>query len=297
MEKTDMSFSSYMLRKMFTNGDNKRDAGLSTPTDIERFDNILYGADSQWQTLDVYRPKGVHGALPVIVSVHGGGWVYGDRERYQFYCMNLAQRGFAVVNFTYHLAPKYKFPQPLLDTTLVFQWVLDNAEKYGLDTINIFAVGDSAGAHLLSLYCVLCTNSDYAALFDFSASKDALPKAVGLNCGAYDVSHGNGLNGRLMKDYLPNRGTQEELERVDPLNHITDAFPPAYIMTAIKDFLRKDALKLQNRLDTLGVPNEYRLYDDTVHSLGHVFHLNIRSADAKECNDEECRFFREHMKA
>ena len=202
-----------------------------------------------------------------------------EMERYQFYCMNLAQRGFAVVNFTYHLASKYKFPQPLLDTK------------------NIFAVGDSAGAHLLSLYCVLCTNSDYAALFDFSAGKDALPKAVGPNCGAYDVSHSNGLNGRLMKDYLPHRGTQEELERVNPLNRITYAFPPVYIMTAIKDFLRKDALKLQNKLDTLGVPNECRLYDNAVHSLGHVFHLNIRSDDAKVCNDEECRFFREHMKA
>ena len=290
-----MSFTSYMLRKMFTNGDNKRDAGLSTPADIERFDSILYGEDRQWQLLDVYRPKTAQGDLPVIVSVHGGGWVYGDKERYQFYCMDLARRGFAVVNFTYHLAPKYKFPQPLLDTSLVFQWVLDNAGKYGLDTQNLFAVGDSAGAHLLSLYCILCTNSDYAARFDFSANMDALPKALGLNCGAYDLSHGNGLNGRLMRDYLPKRGTRDELEQVNPLDHITDAFPPAYIMTASKDFLREDALKLQNKLNSLGVSNTYRLYDNADHSLGHVFHLDIRSADAKECNDEECRFFREYI--
>lgn len=289
-----MSLTSYMLRKMFTNGDNKRDTGLTTPADIERFDDILYGADRQWQLLDVYRPKTAQGDLPVIVSVHGGGWVYGDKERYQFYCMDLAQRGFAVVNFTYHLAPKYKFPQPLLDTSLVFRWVLENSGKYWMDTQNLFAVGDSAGAHLLLLYCILCTNSDYAARFDFSANMVALPKAIGLNCGAYDVSHGNGLSGRLMRDYLPKRGTADELGQVNPLNHITDAFPPAYIMTASKDFLREDALKLRNKLNALGVANTYRLYDNADHSLGHVFHLDIRSADAKECNDEECRFFREY---
>ena len=63
----------------------------------------------KWQKLDVYRQKDATGKLPVIVSVHGGGWVYGDKERYQFYCMDLAERGFAVVNFSYRLAPEYKF--------------------------------------------------------------------------------------------------------------------------------------------------------------------------------------------
>ena len=55
--------------------------------------------------LDVYRPKlNIKGKLPVIMSVHGGGWVYGDKDVYQWYCMNLAQRGFAVVNYSYRLA-------------------------------------------------------------------------------------------------------------------------------------------------------------------------------------------------
>lgn len=289
-----MSISSFLMRKMFTIGDNKRDAGLSTPDDIVRFDDIVYGTDAKWQCLDVYRPKDAQGKLPMIVSVHGGGWVYGDKERYQFYCMDLARRGFAVVNYTYHLAPKYKFPQPLLDTCLVFQWVLDNADKYGLDAENIFAVGDSAGGHLLALYCILCTNAEYAARYDFTADPKALPKALGLNCGAYDLS-GSGLATSLAKDFLPGRGTAEERALVTPLNHITAAFPPSYIMTASKDFLQEDALKLQSKLNDLGVPNTYRLYDNAEHVLGHVFHLNIRSAEAKECNDEECLFFRDHI--
>ncbi|MDE7257780.1 MAG: carboxylesterase family protein, partial [Lachnospiraceae bacterium] len=90
-----MSAASDMIRKTFGEGDDKRDAGLTTPDNIERYDDIQYGTDPKWNVLDVYRPKLRKGdKLPVIVSVHGGGWVYGDKERYQYYCMSLAQHGF-----------------------------------------------------------------------------------------------------------------------------------------------------------------------------------------------------------
>ena len=125
-----MSETSDMIRKSFKEGDDKRDAGLKTPDDIKRYDNIVYGRDSVWQVLDVYRPKALEGKkLPVIVSVHGGAWVYGDKERYQYYCMDLAKRGFAVVNFTYRLAPEFKYPAPLEDTNLVFAWILAHAKE------------------------------------------------------------------------------------------------------------------------------------------------------------------------
>ena len=116
-----MSAVSDKIRKMFGEGDAERDAGLSTPSDVVRYDDIVYGKDPKWQCLDVYRPKFRKGKLPVIISVHGGGWVYGDKEVYQWYCMNLAQRGFAVVNFTYRLAPEYKFPASLEDTNSVMK--------------------------------------------------------------------------------------------------------------------------------------------------------------------------------
>ena len=95
-----MSHVSDTVRAMFKEGDDIRDAGLTTPDDVVRFDDIAYG-DDPMQVLDVYRPSDAEGErLPVIVSVHGGAWVYGDKERYQYYCMSLAQHGFAVVNFS-----------------------------------------------------------------------------------------------------------------------------------------------------------------------------------------------------
>lgn len=157
-----MSLTSMYIRYSFGKGDRKRDAGLSTPEDVKRYDDILYGRNRKWQVLDVYRPKGAEGKLPVIVSVHGGGWVYGNKEVYQFYCMSLAQRGFAVVNFTYRLAPEYRYPAQLEDTDAVIHWIFDHKEDYGFDVNNIFAVGDSAGGHLLSVYTAMLNDRSYA---------------------------------------------------------------------------------------------------------------------------------------
>ena len=123
-----MSKTSDLVRAQFKSGDDLRDRGLATPKDICRYDDIPYGPDTSWQVLDVYRPRASEGQiLPTIVSVHGGAWVYGDKERYQYYCMSLAQRGFAVVNFTYRLAPEFQFPASLEDTNLVFTWEIGRA--------------------------------------------------------------------------------------------------------------------------------------------------------------------------
>lgn len=77
-----MSQMSDFIRKTFGESDDIRDTGLTTPNDVVRYNDIVYGTDKNWQILDVYRPKkDVEKVLPVIVSVHGGGWVYGDKER------------------------------------------------------------------------------------------------------------------------------------------------------------------------------------------------------------------------
>lgn len=291
-----MSQTSDMVRKMFKEGDDKRDAGLTTPEDIVRYDDIVYGTDEKWQVLDVYRPKNMEGKkLPVIVSVHGGGWVYGDKERYQFYCMNLAQRGFAVVNFTYRLAPEYQFPAPLEDTNLVFSWVLAHAKEYGFDEAHIFAVGDSAGAHCLGLYTAVCTNTAYAKKYAFRVPEGFVPTAIALNCGAYQIimtGKGDDLTEKLMNDYLPEGGSEEEIALVSLADHVTEHYPPTFFMTAVDDFLQEQAPVLAKKLAECKVPFVYRFYGDARNKLGHVFHCDIRTEDARLCNDEECDFFR-----
>lgn len=295
-----MSELSESIRKSFQEGDDKRDAGMTAPEDIRRYDDILYGSDAKWQVLDVYRPKALDGAkLPVIVSVHGGAWVYGDKERYQYYCMSLAQHGFAVVNFTYRLAPEHKFPSQLEDTGSVFAWVLGHAESYGFDTRYVFAVGDSAGAHLLSLYCAACTDKGYAGNYDLRIPEGFVPTAVALNCGVYnmdDEKKKEEVTASLMADLLPEQGTPEELRLISPERHITDRFPPTYLMTASGDFLKGHALYMAERFTEREVEFEYHFYGTSKKLLGHVFHVNIKMEEAAVCNEEECRFFKKYVR-
>lgn len=286
-----MSVFSDRTRKEFKESDDLRDAGLTTPDTIERFDNILYGENPQWNTMDLYIPKNENGKLPIIISFHGGGWVYGDKERYQYYCMSLAERGFAVVNFTYRLAPEFKHPAPLEDMNMVAQWIMEHGKDYFLDTDNIYGVGDSAGANLLVLYASILTNQEYASTFCFKAPEGFQFKALALNCGAYIVKPDSELTGELIKDYLPQGGKKEEYDLVDATKHITSSFPPCFVMTGEGDFLIEDALKMSQVLTQHNIPHIYKYYVGEK-PLNHVFHCNMKLKEAKQCNDDECHYFK-----
>lgn len=281
---------------MFAKGDKVRDAGLTTPDYVERFDNIQYGPYKKWNMLDLYLPKNRNPEekLPVIVSVHGGAWVYGDKELYQFYCMSLTQYGFAVVNFTYGLAPKFKFPQPLIDTNLVMNWILKNGQQYNLDTENIFAVGDSAGANDLSLYAVACTNPEYKQKIGIEVPENLKLRGIALNCGKYDLS----LIGpdaknqkRILRDYLKGKITQEKIDLLNATKFLTEAYPPVYLMTCPGDFLVNQAPIMEKALIENEIKHIYKIYGSKENPLFHVFHLDMRNADGAQCNKDECDFF------
>jgi acetyl esterase/lipase len=291
-----MSINSIMINYLFTQGDKKRDKGLQTPVDIERKDNLSYGSHGKWSLLDVYSPKENQGALPVIVNIHGGGWVYGTKEVYQYYCMSLAQRGFAVVNFNYRLAPASKFPAPLEDLNQVIHWIFEHAAEQPFDLKRIFFVGDSAGANIAALYSCLCVNPDYARMFTIQPPAGFVPKAVALNCGMYHIysvaeQNAGGISG-LLKDFLGKKYGRDDLEKINVSSFITRDFPPTYLMTADYDFLKFQAPYMKEKLDEFQITHEYKIYGNGNKKVGHVFHCNIRLPEAKQCNDEECEFFK-----
>ena len=290
-----MSIVSYMMRRGCKKGDAKRDAGLVYPDNVVRVEDLTYGPHKM-NVLDVYRPQTTQEKLPVIVSVHGGGWVYGDKKLYSYYCTDLAKRGFVVVNFTYRLTPENKFPCHLEDTVKVFDWVKKHAEQFGMDMDHVFAVGDSAGGHILALYCAMCTNAEYADQFDFKPVEKLVPKAVALNCAVLDmdaIKTSAGSNTMvLMKDVLPKRKMEEYLKLANPIAYVTEDFPPCFVMTSNEDFLREQPDTFMKKLEACGVPYKYEFYGDEENKLGHVFHLDMRNEVGRLCNDEECDYFK-----
>lgn len=278
---------------MCTKADTKRDKTKVFPEDVEAIRDIEYGQYGKSNLLDVYRPMDKTGAkLPVIVSVHGGGWVYGNKEVYQFYTASLAQRGFAVVNFNYRLAPKYKFPAQMEDVNSVFTWILANSDRYGFDTDNIFAVGDSAGACLLAMYACAMTNEAYSVNYDFYVPKGLNIRALGLNCGMYDtkVEQDGGKFRSFYKELCPKGGSREELELFSVIDYLTPKFPPSFILTANHDDLKDRQPLLLRGLEAVGVPYSFKMYGDEDHNLYHVFHCDVGSTYADLANDDECAY-------
>jgi acetyl esterase/lipase len=100
--------------------------------------------------LDLALPEG-DGPFPVVLCIHGGGWVSGDRRQLSQTIEALARQGFAAVTCDYRLAPTDHFPAQVEDCKAAVRFLRANAGKYGLDPDRIGAVGFASGGHLACL--------------------------------------------------------------------------------------------------------------------------------------------------
>lgn len=286
------------IRRDWGANDAIRDAGLTTPDDITRYDNIPYGPEPVANLLDIYCPKGTSSALPAIINIHGGGWVYGDKELYQHYSMRLAQRGFTVINFNYRLAPEHPYPAAIKDIEAVFRHVWEIADDYFIDRNNIFAVGDSAGGQLCHQMCAALTNPEYAKLCGLSFPEGFHINAVALNCGMYFFPATKLFSPAkitMIGDYLT-ADYRKFLPQLKVLKNMTPDFPPSFVMGAVNDGLTVMMKPLCRRMKKLGIEHESHVYGTKDQKeIGHVFHVNCKLELAAKCNDDECEFFRRHM--
>ncbi len=286
------------LRAEWSQTDARRDAGLTAPEGVELCRDIAYCEDPRL-LLDVYYPQGSTGLLPTIVSIHGGGWFYGDKELYSNYCMRLAQRGFAVVNFNYRLAPESQYPAALEDCVQVLHWIREQGGQHHINEDQLFVVGDSAGGQLAFQLVTMLTSPDYGALFPFSCPQGFRFRACGMNCGCYFLPFSRifppKAMGLLFESYIP-KDYMPLLPQLKPEKYITADFPPAFVMSAQNDYLKFMAPMLHKKLRKRGVETVLKIYGTKEQKdIGHVFHLNCHSELAKQCNDEQCAFFRAHL--
>ena len=118
----------------------------------EALKDIAYAqADNDQQTLDIYRPDRAGENQPVVVYIHGGAWILGDKALSRQDISAYNDRGVILVSVNYRLAPKFKFPANISDIHTASHWVKDNIAAYGGDPENMVLVGHSAGGHLAAL--------------------------------------------------------------------------------------------------------------------------------------------------
>jgi acetyl esterase/lipase len=105
--------------------------------------------------LDVYQPQG-RAAAPVVIYLHGGAYVRGDKDQYGEIYGNIstwfARQGMLGINATYRLAPAAKWPAAVDDVRAMVKWAKENAARFGGDPARIYLIGHSAGATHVASY-------------------------------------------------------------------------------------------------------------------------------------------------
>lgn len=282
------------MNAMCKENDDKRDAGL--PHDIpevERFDDIAYGPKEKWNLLDVYLPRKRGKKVPTIISIHGGGWVYGTKETYQFFGLSLAKNGFAFVNFNYQLAPEVEFPSELDDINRAMHWVAKHGSEYHLDLDNIFIIGDSAGGQMAMQYLTILTNDDFRQKFGYE-KPNFIVRAAAINCGAAFLNLPGMIEG-APQAYFTDNVLETKKDMLETEEYITQDIPPLLLTTANQDFIRDCTVRLDGFLTAKHINHVFRSYGTPEEPKAHVFNYNVKDPVATKCNLEILDFFKQYL--
>lgn len=131
-------------------------ASSKPPAPIIYRDINYAGTNNAFQNLDLYVPSDAESMTPVVVWIHGGAWVAGDKN-HPFMALDLVSRGIAVASINYRLAQNSPHPAQINDCKAAVRWLRANASRYRLDPTRIGCWGHSAGGHLAVL---LATTGD-----------------------------------------------------------------------------------------------------------------------------------------
>lgn len=163
-----MSFGEFVARKMersMAKHDQKFKSTQPLPegVTVKSFDYLDDG--HEMHKLNFYRPAGVEGTLPLIVDVHGGAWIYGDKELNKNYCMHLAAKGYCVAGMSYRLVPEVTLGEQVKDVFAALNFIAGKAREWGAEKKGVMLTGDSAGGHLSSLALCICLDKELSELY------------------------------------------------------------------------------------------------------------------------------------
>jgi acetyl esterase len=261
-------------------------------------------------TLDLYRPAGASGPLPVVFYVHGGGFRFLSKDTHWIFGLAYARRGYLVVNVNYHLAPAHPFPAAVTDVSAAWQWLVANAARLGGDLSRVVVAGESAGANLVTSLTLMTT---YQRSEDFARDAWAtgvVPRAVVAACGLYDVSRPERVAGQgvYVRDRLEEvtdaylhgvkLSDRRTLELADPVVALErgDAparpLPPFFLPCGTWDVLLEDSYRLHAALVRQGSSaSEVREY----RRGPHAFHAFVVTPQARACWKDTFSFLDRHL--
>jgi acetyl esterase len=261
--------------------------------DVDVEDKVIAGGPNGDLSIHIVRPPNVRGLVPVIVFIHGGGWVFCDFSTHERLVKEIAAgTGAAVVFIDYSLSPEVRYPVAVEECYFATQYVAATAAVLGIDSSRIAIAGDSAGGNMASVVCMMTKErgghplAGTALLYPLTNSD--------FHTDSYnEFADGHFLTRDAMKwfwdNYLPDSGARRE-PHASPLQASAAqlrGFPPAFVMTCECDVLRDEGEAFARKLIEAGVDVTATRYLGTIHScltLGPMANTPaVRSAIAAVC--------------
>lgn len=301
-----MAIPKNVLEKFWKNVEvsDKKRMDAQTPTQgVSEICDIPYIEDgTKAHLLDFYFPENNDKPLPLIIDIHGGGWMYGWKEINKYYNYYLASRGFVVMSINYRLSPEAKVYEQVADVFSALNWVDKNGAKYNCDMGNVFIAGDSAGGELAAITSALMERPDLRNVygverpsFDFNAA--------GYICGAFDIKMLTKFEitreyGKIVMgdDYKTSRFAT--LVNMSDILRCDTKMPPIWMVSSKEDMIGRLSDNFDKLLNEKGIFHVYKKWGkSSEHALPHVFCVtNPEYKESKETNDGMTAFFRRYMK-
>jgi len=212
---------------------------------VER--NVAYHDEAGWRhTLDVYRPldatRDGSTKRPVVVEIHGGGWVVGNKNQQGLQLLNhLAGEGWVGFNVNYRLAPRAKFPEQLIDCKRALAWVRAHAADYGGDPDFIVVTGGSAGGYLTAMMALTANDPEFQPGFE---DADTTVQAAVPFYGVYDLLDRGSAMAPGFTDFLRRivvgtdpRTDADRWARYSPIERVHADAPPMLMVHGTHDTL------------------------------------------------------------
>jgi acetyl esterase/lipase len=216
-----------------------RDEGVRIDRDI------AYSDAGRRGMLDIYRPtdRDLNDA-PVLLQVHGGGWMLGRKDQQGVPLMlHMARRGWVVVAINYRLAPRSHFPAQIVDVKRAIAWIKEHIAEYGGDPGYLAITGGSAGGQLTALAAL--TPNDPAFQPGFENADTTVQVAVP-HYAVYDFAGASGLrSAEQMRDVFlaprvvgfPFEDDPAVFESASPILRITPDAPDFFVIHGRRDTL------------------------------------------------------------
>jgi acetyl esterase/lipase len=288
--------SAVLIRAVFDQGGAATTAELAKHVPDVEFDEQLDQSpeDGTGAAFDVIRTAESEGPQPTVIWIHGGAWISGDKDNVDNYLRILAAEGYTTVGLNYTVAPEAVYPTAIRQLTESIAYLLDNADRYGVDTTRIVLAGDSAGAQLASQLAGMATNPDYELLvgIDSALTADQLVGVI-LNCGVYELDGMAKLTGIgawgfkvALWAYTGTKDWSQEAPGalMSSLEFATADFPTTYISGGNGDALTwVQSIPMANRLEELGVDVTRVFYAaDHEPKLPHEYQFHLDGDDAQD---------------